>query len=140
MEQLWITLLIIGAGAVGYIIVTFLVQPILRYRNIKHEVSADLVFFANALDLYKADGSLQSDAVKRKESNRRHAAELDAICSDLPYLYHCWLRIRNEHPKEASKKLIGLSNSSTWRDAKPFEQGVKEHLRLKFKTISELKD
>jgi hypothetical protein len=133
MEQFWITLLIIAAGGAGYLMVTFWVRPILRYRDIKYEVFADLVFFANALDLQRLDGTLREDTLQRKEKNRRHAAQLAAIYSDLPYWYKCWLRKKKEDPQEASKELVGLSNSSTWRDAEGFIKGVKEHLRLRLR-------
>lgn len=118
------------AGAAGYLIVTFLIQPILKYREIKYRVAADLVFFANALDLEKLNGSLREDTLKRMENNRRCASELEAIYSDLPWWYRWWLQRRNENPKEASKGLIGLSNSMNRRDARDFEKDVKKNLRF----------
>lgn len=133
MEQFWITLLSIGAGAIGYMIVTFWVQPILRYREIKYRVAADLVFFANAIDLQKQNGSLREDTLQRKDSNRRCAAELKAIYSDLPFWYRLLLRKQKENPIEASKDLIGLSNSSSWGDAEDYINGVMKNLRLSVK-------
>lgn len=131
MEQFWITLLSVLAGGTGYLIVTFWVRPILRYRDIKYEVAADLVFFANALDLQKQDESLRADTLQRQENNRRHAAQLVAIYPDLPRWYQWWLRKRDEAPRKASGELIGLSNSSTREDAKDYIKGVKKHLRLR---------
>lgn len=125
-----ILFLSIVAGAAGYLIVTFLIQPILKYREIKYRVAADLVFFANALDLEKLNGSLREDTLKRMENNRRCASELEAIYSDLPWWYRWWLQRRNENPKEASKGLIGLSNSMNRRDARDFEKDVKKNLRF----------
>lgn len=123
-------LLSIAAGALGYLVVTFWVQPILKYRDIKYRVAADLVFFANALDLQKLDGNFREDTLKRKENNRRCASELAAIYSDLPLWYRSLLSCQNENPKEASKDLIGLSNSSEWRDAEDFIKNVKKNLKL----------
>jgi hypothetical protein len=130
MEPFLIMLLSIGAGAVGYLVVTFWVQPILRYREIKYRLAADLVFFANALELQKQDGTLRQDTLQRKDSNRRCAAELRAIYSDLPFWYRLLLEKRKENPVEASKDLIGLSNSSTWREAEGFEKDVRKKLKI----------
>lgn len=135
MEQFLITLLSIAAGAAGYLIITFWVQPILRYRDIKYRVAADLVFFANAIELQKHDGALREDTQQRKDSNRRCASELKAIYSDLPYWYCLLLKKRKENPIEASKDLIGLSNSSNWRDAEPFEKGVRKNLLIPEKNL-----
>jgi hypothetical protein len=135
IEQFLITLLSIGAGAAGYLIVTFWVQPILRYREIKYRVVADLVFFANAIELQKQDGAFREDTLQRKEHNRRCASELKAIYSDLPCWYRALLKKRRENPLEASKDLIGLSNSSNWRDAEPFENGVRKNLRITDKNL-----
>jgi hypothetical protein len=130
MEQFLITLLSIGAGALGYLIVTFWVQPILRYREIKYRVAADLVFFANAMELQKQDGTLREDTLKRKDSNRHCASELKAIYSELPLWYRLLLKKREEKPLEASKDLIGLSNSSSWADGLEFEKGVRKNLKI----------
>jgi hypothetical protein len=135
MDELLITLLGIGAGAVGYLIATFWVQPILRYREIKYRDAADLVFFANALDLQKQDGTLREDTLQRKDSNRRCAAELNAICSSLPFWYRWMLKKQNENPIEASKDLLGLSNSSDRDEAQDLIKDVKNNLRMSEKDI-----
>lgn len=75
MDQFWITLLCIMAGAMGYLIATFWVRPILRYREMKSQVASDLVFFANAIELQKLDGSFREDTLLRKDANRRCAAD-----------------------------------------------------------------
>ncbi|MBI3773507.1 MAG: hypothetical protein HY272_12505 [Gammaproteobacteria bacterium] len=128
MKQFLIPLLSIAASAIGYLIITFWVKPILHYREIKHRVAADLVFFANATELQKHDGTLREDTLQRKESNRRCASELKAIYSELPSWYRLLLKKRKENPIEASKNLIGLSNSSNWRDAEPFEKDARKNL------------
>jgi hypothetical protein len=66
MEQFWITLLSIVAGAGGYLIATFWVRPILRYKDLKYQIASDLVFFANAIELQKLDGSLREDTWRGK--------------------------------------------------------------------------
>jgi hypothetical protein len=126
LKEFWVTLLSIAAGAVGYIVVTFWVQPILRYRDIKYQVAADLVFFANALELQKQNGKLRNDTLARQDNNRRCAAELKAICPQLPFWYRCKLRLKKENPTEGWKDLIGLSNSSKRDEAQRIHQARKE--------------
>lgn len=130
MEQVWITILGITAGGLGYLIATFWVRPILRYRDIKHQVASDLVFYANAIELQKQNGSFREDTLQRKERNRRNAADLTAIYADLPSWYRRCLITRTEDPQKASKDLIGLSNSSNQEDAREYVAGIKKHLRL----------
>jgi hypothetical protein len=93
-------------------------------------LAADLVFFANALELQKLNGSLREDTSQRKDSNRRWAAELMAIYSELPFWYRWVLQMREENPMEAGKDLIGLSNSSERGEAKDFIKDVKKNLRI----------
>ena len=130
MEQFWITLLSITAGAAGYLIVTFWVRPILRYRDIKYQIASDLVFFANAIQLQKLDGSLREDTLARQDANRHRAADLKAIYSYLPAWYRCLLKQRNEDPLEASSELIGLANESDPKEAKERIKSVKKYLRI----------
>jgi len=133
MDQVWITLLSIAAGALGYLIATFWVRPILRYKDIKSQVASDLVFFANAIELQKLDGSVREDTLQRKDANRKRAADLTAIYFELPGWYRLGLKWRKENPGEASSELIGLSNSSSRDEAKNYIQGVKNYLRLPLK-------
>lgn len=133
MAQFWITLLSVMAGAIGYLIATFWVRPILRYRDIKSRVASDLVFFANAIELQKLDGSFREDTLQRKDANSRCAADLQAIYFELPCWYRLWLKRRSENPGEASSALRGLSNSSCKDEAKDYIQEVKDNLRLPLK-------
>jgi hypothetical protein len=130
MDQFWITLLSIAAGAAGYLIATFWVRPILRYKDIKYQVASDLVFFANAIELHKLDGSLREDTLKRQDVNRQRASDLAAIYDYLPTWYRCWLQKSKEDPKRACSELIGLSNESDVKEAKQRIQNIKACLRI----------
>jgi hypothetical protein len=130
MSQFWITLLSITAGAVGYLIVTFWVQPILKYREIKYRVAADLVFFANALDLLKSDRSFRKDTEQRQENNRRCASDFEATVRYLPRWYRWWLKWRNENPMEASRDLFGLANSDDSKSAKQYIAEIRKNLKI----------
>jgi hypothetical protein len=118
------------AGAAGYLMVTFWFQPILRYRDIKYRVAADLVFFGNAIELQKENGKLRNDTLERKDSNRRYAADLKAIYPTLPFWYQCWLQMKKENPVECWKNLTHLSNSSELDEAKDLMKIIKLNLRL----------
>jgi hypothetical protein len=130
VSAFWTTLLSIAAGAAGYLIATFWFQPVLRYRDVKSQIASDLVFFANAVELQKTDGTMRSDALERKDTNRRRAADLIAIYAQLPVWYRVWLARRPEDPREASQELIGLSNASGRDDAKQYVTNVQRALRL----------
>lgn len=132
MDQFLITLLSVIAGAIGYLIVTFWVRPILRYRDIKYQVASDLVFYANAIELTRGDGSLREDTLARREANRSHAADLAAINGYLPFWYRWWLR-KNEDPEIASSQLMDLSNESNPEEAKERIKNVKKYLRIHLK-------
>lgn len=108
----------------GYLIATFWVRPILRYRDIKYQVASDLVFFANAI------GSQTNRALERMDANRRRAADLAAINGELPSWYRWWLTKHHEDPKQASKELIGLSNAPDVNEAKERIEHVRQWLGL----------
>jgi hypothetical protein len=130
MAEIFTVLLTIAFGAVGYLIATFWVRPILRYKDIKYGIAADLVYYANVIGL-KTDVGLPTDEeLRRKDANRKRAAELEAIYYELPYWYVWWLRKRKENPVGGSAELIGLSNTSDREGAKDYIRGVREYLHL----------
>ncbi len=102
------------AGGAGYLIVTFWMNPILRYLSIRHEVTSDLIFYANVLHESNLLGDeLKKRADDRRLSNRKHAAAIAACYYRLPQWYkRFFLERRKEDPLAASTNLIGLSNSS----------------------------
>jgi len=101
------------AGVLGYLIVTFWMNPILRYLQIRHEVTSDLIFYANVMHESLLGDELKERANKRRVSNRKNASEIAACYYRLPRWYKkVFLKRRNEDPLQASRNLIGLSNSS----------------------------
>lgn len=131
-SQILVTLLTVGLGAAGYLIVVFWFQPILRYRKIKYDVAADLIYYANALDLFKVTGETRPDTQERKDANRKNAAALESISLLLPSWYRRVLKWRGEDLLASSRDLIGLANSSKRDDAVPYIQGIKMHLKIPF--------
>ena len=129
MELLAVLIGII-AGAAGYMITTFWVQPILRYRELKYQAASELMFFANAVEAEKLDGTPRPDSAERKQSNRRCAAALLSIYSELPFWYRKWLAYREENPIAASAELFHLSNTDSREEVKTCQANVRTALRL----------
>lgn len=114
MKEIALLIFSLLAGGIGYLVVTFWMSPILRYLTIRHEVTSDLLFYANVLHESDLLGKeLKERAEQRRASNRRHASEIAACWYRLPKWYkHFFLKRNCEDPMAASKELIGLSNSS----------------------------
>jgi hypothetical protein len=103
-------------------------DPILRYLQIRHEVTSDLIFFANVISGENVSEALKGRYQERKKSNRKHAAEIVACSYRLPSWYRWLLKRRREDPFMASKNLIGLSNSSTDIQAEKHLESLKKSL------------
>ena len=113
MEKIALLLFSLIAGGSGYLIATFWMNPIMRYLQIRHEVTSDLIFYANVMHECLLGDRLQERADERRVSNRKHASEIAACYYRLPWWYKKYfLEKRHEDPLMASKNLIGLSNSS----------------------------
>ncbi|MFH2218352.1 MAG: hypothetical protein ABII68_01670 [Pseudomonadota bacterium] len=114
MKEIVLLIFSLLAGASGYLIATFWMNPILRYLNIRHEVTSDLIFYANVMHESNILGDeLKKRADERRVSNRKHASEIAACYLRLPWWYRkLFLEKRKEDPLAASISLRGLSNSS----------------------------
>lgn len=130
MREVAILLLSLVAGGCGYLIVTFWMAPILRYLQVRHDVTADLIFFANVIDPSFVNVRLKDRHEDGVEAYRRHAAEIAACYYRLPCWYRYILKKRGEDPVTASRNLIGLSNCSKPADADPHIQWLKKSLRI----------
>jgi hypothetical protein len=118
-------------GAIGYLIVEFYYQPILRYRQVRSKVVADLVFYANALRPMGPVPTPGDRFFEGKEANRRSASDLEAALEELPTWYKKWLSWRGERPDDAVSELIGLSNSGDVRDGHIRVRDIHRLLRLR---------
>ena len=128
MKKVIILLCRLVAGGCGYLIVTFWMSPILRYLQIRHEVTSDLIFYANVISAENVCDELKQRHEERKVSNRKHASEIAACYYRLPKWDRWLLKRREEDPIKASKNLIGLSNSSTCDQADPHLKWLKKSL------------
>jgi hypothetical protein len=130
MKEVGTLMLSLVAGGCGYLVVTFWMSPILRYLQIRHDVTSDLIFFENVMNLSFTNDRLKERHEVGSEKFRRHAAEIAACYYRLPRWYRAILNRRGEDPLKASKNLIGLSNSSKPGQADPHIQWLKKSLCL----------
>jgi len=113
MKEVALLIFSLLAGGAGYLIVTFWMDPVLRYLQIRHEVTSDLLFYSNVMHEDSLGDELKQRAKDRRVANRKHASEMSACYYRLPWWYKkFFLNRRNEDPLRASRSLIGLSNSS----------------------------
>jgi hypothetical protein len=118
------------AGGVGYLIVNFWMTPLLKYLEIKHQVTSDLVFYANVINANGMNERMEKLLLERRESNRKHAAEIRASFFRLPKWYRYILCSRNEDPVAASKNLICLSNTHEEDQATKVINTLKKNLNI----------
>lgn len=123
---------VFGAGGLGvYVSKKFIIDPIREYRDIRKQISRDLVDYAN---LIANPGSGNPQRIQEAENAfRSHASELKAAVDDI-LVYRLWVKLRfvpaREEVDEAKQQLIGLSNcldqgDVVWND----------EMRKKLKTI-----
>lgn len=111
------TILTIAAGAAGYLLATFIFQPIIRFRSIRSQVLSDLAFYRNAINADGMDDVIQDRLRQRVESNRRHSADLAAIYHELPKFYQKHLCKKGVNIQSTRRNLMGLSNTYEYEEA-----------------------
>lgn len=120
-----------AAGCAGYYFIHFFVNPVLRYYDIRHQVTSDLFYYANAIG--SKDGAaeaLRRRQQERQDANRKHAAEIIAVYYRLPGYYRFWLKRKGEDPLEASRSLVGLANSVNDDQAYPHIKRMVKSLNI----------
>lgn len=129
-SDLLILVLGILAGGVSFLIVQLWMNPLLRYLDIKHQVTSDLVFYVNVINADGLNVEMQQRHRARKEQNRKHAAEIRASYYRLPWWYKRYLEYRNENPVQASKALVGLSNTNEYDLGNRYTESLRKSLRI----------
>lgn len=129
------TLIAVIAGAVGFLIASFWYRPIIRYKEIRSQIMADLVFYANAISPDGLNDDMKLRFEKRTEVNRIRAAELAAITVELPCWYKKFLENRNENPGLAHSELIGLSNTFEFEAASKRMEKIQQLLRVEPRVV-----
>lgn len=123
------------AGATGYCIGAFWMQPILKYRELRLKVYGDFVFYAQVVSADGLNERLKALYVERVMANRRTSADLAACLTQLPRWYVWWLLINGQTPMRAASHLIGYSNSIDHETAHKIAEKIKRDLG--FKEVSE---
>ena len=111
-EDLWIFFGSLVAGVIGYFVVTFKFDPILQFHRIRHQVTSDLVFYANTFQYPIQDAEDARVVEARRQVNRRHAAELVANYQRLPFFYRAWLEASEQDPSKAASEFMACPTRS----------------------------
>lgn len=82
--SLWAALIGIMAGGIGYWFSTFVMQPILRFRNIRNRVLRDFIYYAQVINADGLNDDMKKLYRERVLSNRKTSADLTAAILDLP--------------------------------------------------------
>lgn len=127
--DLLILLLSLAFGAMGYLIITFIMKPVTIYLDTRHAVVSDLVFFANVINADMLNEEMKQRFKERQNSNRRHASEFAAAYYDLPKWARKLVRKKTD-PLAASRALIGLSNTDDYESADRYVKELKKHLGI----------
>lgn len=130
MNEFWIFLLGLIAGSTGYLIVTFICQPILRYRELRYSVISDLVFYRNAVTADGLDNVMKERLNERVSANRRHAADFAAIYYQLPSGFRRYLSWRGVDLIKANSELLGLSNTFEFDQAAKRIERIQKQLKV----------
>lgn len=125
-----VSLMGILSGAAGYWIVTFWMQPIIRYKNIRTQIHWQFIYYAQVVNSDGMGEVLQNFYRERIFANRRSAAELSAICLELPRWYIWILEQRKVNPFNAAKHLIGYSNTTEYELSCRLQGNILKNLGL----------
>lgn len=135
MENFLIALFSVICGASGYLIAKFWFQPIFEYRDIKSQIIADLIFYANAINPKGLNDEMKQRVLDRMVADRRHSAQLTACFYSLPSLYRKYLMKISERPDIASSEFIGLSNTTEYDEANKLIDKIQEQLGINPKVV-----
>ena len=122
-------------GTLSYWFTTFWMKPLLRYRSLRGEIFADLIFYAQVVNADGLSERMKSLYEDRVVSNRRHSAELAASLLELPAWYLVWLRWRGHRPEAAVSQLIGFSNTTAYNEAGKRVECIKAALGIRSELV-----
>ena len=118
------------AGAAGYWIATFWMQPILRYRSIRNRIHSDFIYYAQVVNTDGLNEDMQALYRERVLSNRKASADLSAASLELPSWYLWCLRRKKIDPAKAAQHLIGFSNTTDHDQSHKVEALIRRLLGL----------
>ena len=129
-EEMQSLLIGLSAGAIGYFLVTFQLQPILRYREIRERVHSDLIYYADAVNSVDLNDAMKNRVLERITANRRHSSDLRAIFHSLPWIYRKYILICGHNPQKAANDLMGLSNTFNHQDVATRVESIRAGLGI----------
>lgn len=131
MEKNLLTVLIgIAAGAVGYWLSTFHIQPILRFHEVRNQVLMDFIYYAQVINSEGLNEEMQKLYHERVLANRKASAQLFAATQGLPWWYRRYLKLRKWEPEEAARRLIGFSNTNEYKESARIQAHIREKIGL----------
>jgi len=128
--ELWAVIIGIVAGAVGYWCSTFVMQPILRFRDVKNQILMDFIYYAQVVNADGLNEEMKALFRERILANRKKSAQLSASAIDLPRWYLSYLKRRGVVPLEAAQHLIGYSNTTDHEQAHKVQGAIRRKLGL----------
>ena len=120
----------IAGGALGYWFTTFIMQPIMRYRDLKNQILMDFIYYAQVINAEGLNDDMKALFRERVLENRRSSAQLRAAILLLPRPYLSYLRHKGHRPEEAARHLIGYSNTTEYEAAHKAEDAIRIWLGL----------
>lgn len=120
----------IAAGALGYWLSTFHIQPILRFNDARNQVLVDFIYYAQVVNAAGLNDEMRNLYHERVLANRRASAQLFAATQCLPCWYRCYLKLKKWAPEDAAKHLIGFSNTTEYEQAAKVQAFVRNKIGL----------
>lgn len=120
----------IAAGALGYWLSTFHIQPILRFHDVRHQVLMDFIYYAQVVNADGLNEEMEKLYRERVLANRKASAQLFAATQGLPCWYRSYLKLRKWGPEEAAKHLIGFSNTTEYEQAAKVQAFIRKKIGL----------
>lgn len=120
----------IAAGAVGYWFVTFQMQPVLRFLEVRNKIFSDFIYYAQVINAEGLNDEMQALYRERVLANRQSSAQLRSAYLQLPWWYKNSLSRKGLDPETAARNLIGFSNTTDYQDSHRIEQEIRERLGL----------
>ncbi|MBX9918109.1 MAG: hypothetical protein E6Q59_10985 [Nitrosomonas sp.] len=120
----------IAAGALGYWLATFHIQPILRFNDVRNQVLMDFIYYAQVVNAAGLNDEMQKLYRERVLANRKASAQLFAATQSLPCWYRCYLKLKKWAPEEAAKQLIGFSNTTEYEQAAKVQAAIRKKIGL----------
>lgn len=109
-------------GGFGYVLLTFWMLPILKYKALKRKIAVDISVVAESL---VTGGSVKADTIRR---HGKMLSEADQM--SLPAWYRMLLGKRGESPTQAAAVLATLANTSKRRHAEASAEKIRTLLNL----------